>query len=46
VATSAGGDATPGREKGGYNASWADTNLTGPKNEENYAVDSATTNGR
>jgi hypothetical protein len=25
----------PGRGKGGDDASWADTNLTGPKNEEN-----------
>jgi hypothetical protein len=31
----AGGEATPRREKGGDDASWADANLTGPKNKEN-----------
>jgi hypothetical protein len=25
----------PGKGKGGDNTSWADVNLTGPKNEEN-----------
>jgi hypothetical protein len=35
VMTSAGGEAAPRRGKGGNNASWADVNLTGPKNEEN-----------
>jgi hypothetical protein len=29
------GDAAPGRGKRGDNASWADGNLAGPKNEEN-----------
>jgi hypothetical protein len=33
--TLAGGEAPPGREKGGNNASSADENFTGPKNEEN-----------
>jgi hypothetical protein len=35
VATSTGGEATPERGKRGDNASWADANLTGPKNKEN-----------
>jgi hypothetical protein len=35
VATLAGGEAALGRGKGGEDASWADTNLTGPKNKEN-----------
>jgi hypothetical protein len=35
VTTSATGEAALGREKGGDDASWADVNLTGPKNEEN-----------
>jgi hypothetical protein len=35
VTTSAGGEAAPGRGKGGDDVSWADTDLTGPKNEEN-----------
>jgi hypothetical protein len=30
-----GGDVAPEREKGGDDVSWADENLTGPKNEEN-----------
>jgi hypothetical protein len=34
VAT-AGGEAAPEGGKGGDDASWADTNLIGPKNEEN-----------
>jgi hypothetical protein len=33
--TSVGGEAAPGREKGGDDASWADTNLTDLKNKEN-----------
>jgi hypothetical protein len=42
-----GGEAAPGRGKEGDDANWADTNLTGPKNEKkNYTVDSAATNGR
>jgi hypothetical protein len=32
---STGGDAAPRREKGEDDSSWADTNLTGLKNEEN-----------
>jgi hypothetical protein len=35
VTMSAGGEAAPGKRKGRENASWADTNLTGPKNKEN-----------
>jgi hypothetical protein len=34
----------PGRGKGGDDASSADVNLTGPKNEKIHAVDSAVTN--
>jgi hypothetical protein len=33
--TSAMGEVTPWRGKGGDDASWADANLTGPKTEEN-----------
>jgi hypothetical protein len=29
------GEISPGREKGGDDASWADVNLTEPKNKEN-----------
>jgi hypothetical protein len=32
--TSNGGEATPGRGKWGDDDSWADANLTGPKNKE------------
>jgi hypothetical protein len=46
VATSAGEEVAPGREKGGDDVSWADTNLTGPKIKNIYTVDSAATNGR
>jgi hypothetical protein len=35
VKTSARGEVAPGRGKEGDDASWADVNLTGPKNEEN-----------
>jgi hypothetical protein len=35
VTMSTGGEAAPGREKGGDNASWTDVNLTGPKYKEN-----------
>jgi hypothetical protein len=35
VKTSAGGEAAPERGKGGDDASWVDTNLTGQKNKEN-----------
>jgi hypothetical protein len=35
VATLAEGEAVPGTEKGGDDASWANTNLSEPKNEEN-----------
>jgi hypothetical protein len=31
VATSTGGEMTPGRQKGRDNASWVDANFTGPK---------------
>jgi hypothetical protein len=42
VMTSAGGDVA----KGGDDVSWADANLTGPKNEKIHVVDSASTNRR
>jgi hypothetical protein len=35
VTTSARGEASSGREKGGDDVSWADVNPTGPKSEEN-----------
>jgi hypothetical protein len=35
MTTSVEGEAALGRGKGGDNASWADVNLTRPKNEEN-----------
>jgi hypothetical protein len=35
VTTLARGKAAPEREKGGDDASWIDTDLTGPKNKEN-----------
>jgi hypothetical protein len=35
IAMSVRGEALPERKKGGYDASWADANLTRPKNEEN-----------
>jgi hypothetical protein len=35
VATSVGREVAPRRGKRGDDASWADTNFTGPKNEEN-----------
>jgi hypothetical protein len=35
VMTSARGEATPGRGKGGDDTCWADTNFTAPKNKEN-----------
>jgi hypothetical protein len=34
VETLAGGDVAPGRGKKGDDASWVDTNLTGPKDEK------------
>jgi hypothetical protein len=34
VVTSAGGEPTPGRGKGGDNTDWANANLTRPKNEK------------
>jgi hypothetical protein len=34
VVTSTGGDAAPGRGKGGDDISWADANLTEPKNKK------------
>jgi hypothetical protein len=37
---------TPERGKGGGDASWADTNLTGLKMKKIYTVDSADRNGR
>jgi hypothetical protein len=44
VATSAGGEVAPERGKGGDNASWADANLIGPKNEKIHVVDSTAIN--
>jgi hypothetical protein len=35
MTTSARGKTAPGRKKGGNDVSWADMNLTVPKNEEN-----------
>jgi hypothetical protein len=35
VTTSIGEEAAPRRGKGGNDTSWANTNLTGPKNKEN-----------
>jgi hypothetical protein len=35
VTTSTEGEMASGRGNGGEDASWADTNFTGPKNEEN-----------
>jgi hypothetical protein len=35
MVTLAGGEMASGREKGGDDASWADANLTEPKNKEN-----------
>jgi hypothetical protein len=46
VVMSTGEEATPGREKGGDDTSWADTNFTGPKIKKIHAVDSFATNGR
>jgi hypothetical protein len=45
VMTSTGGEAAPGRGKGGDDVSWADVNLNRPKIKKIHAVDSATTNG-
>jgi hypothetical protein len=45
--TSARGEVAPGREKGGDDVSWADINLTGPKNEKKInMVDSVAKNGQ
>jgi hypothetical protein len=35
VTTLVGGEVAPRRGNGGDDASWGDTNLTGPKNKEN-----------
>jgi hypothetical protein len=43
VATSAEGEAAPGRGKRGDNVGWADTNLTGPKIKKIHVVDSVAT---
>jgi hypothetical protein len=45
VVTSARGEVTPGRGKGGDDASWADTNLARQKMKKIYAVDLVATNG-
>jgi hypothetical protein len=45
MATSIGGEVTPGRGKGRYVTSLADANLTEPKNEIKHTVDSTATNG-
>jgi hypothetical protein len=44
VTTSTGGEAAPGREKGGDDVSWADVNRTELKIKKIHAVDSASTN--
>jgi hypothetical protein len=45
--TSAGGEAAPGRGKGGDNTNWAAKNLTGPKKlKKNHVVDSVVTIGQ
>jgi hypothetical protein len=36
VTTSVRGEVAPGRENGGDNASWADANVSGPKNEKKF----------
>jgi hypothetical protein len=38
--------ATPGREKGGDDTSWADMNLLGQKINKIHVINSADTNGR
>jgi hypothetical protein len=45
VTTSVGGEVASGRKKGGYDVSWVNTNLNGPKNEKKYVINSAATNG-
>jgi hypothetical protein len=39
-------EATPGRGKGGDDASWIDTNLIGQKMKKIHMIDSAGTNER
>jgi hypothetical protein len=39
VTTLGGGEATPCRKKVGDDVSWADTNITWPKNKEIHMVD-------
>jgi hypothetical protein len=41
-----GGEAAPGREKGGDDVSWTDANFTGPEIKKIHMVNSAVTNGR
>jgi hypothetical protein len=43
---STGGEATPGRGKGGDDASCANVNLMGQKMKKNHVVNSTTSNGR
>jgi hypothetical protein len=43
---SAEGEAVPGREKGGDDASWADANFIGPKMKKIHAVNIAASNER
>jgi hypothetical protein len=45
VTTSVEGEAAPGRGKGVDDASWADVNLTRPKNKKIYTVYLAPSNG-
>jgi hypothetical protein len=45
VATSVGGEATPGRGRGGDDANWADVNFTGQKMKKIHTVDSIATHG-
>jgi hypothetical protein len=43
--TSARGEAALGRGKRGYDVSWGDTNLTGPKIKKIHVFNSPATNG-
>jgi hypothetical protein len=45
VTTSVGGEAAPGRGKGGGDTSWVDVNFIGQKMKKNHVIDSADRNG-
>jgi hypothetical protein len=45
VVTSAGGEVTPGREKGGNDVSWADRIFLGQKMKKIYVIDLVASNG-